>query len=65
MKILNKSLIAMGICLSFSAHAADDRYIIQVDSANKGVVKNLAKKLGADINVEGEEFLPLPSLAKT
>ncbi len=56
MKILNKSLIAMGICLSFSAHAADDRYIIQVDSANKGVVKNLAKKLGADINVEGEEF---------
>lgn len=56
MKILNKSLIAMGICLSFSAHAADDRYIIQVDSANKGVVKNLAKKLGADIHVEGEEF---------
>ncbi|MDV6252736.1 S8 family serine peptidase [Vibrio sp. EA2] len=56
MKILNKSLIAMGICLSFSAHAADDRYIIQVDSANKGVVKNLAKKLGADINIEGEEF---------
>ncbi len=56
MKILNKSLIAMGICLSFAAHAADDRYIIQVDSANKGVVKNLAKKLGAEINVEGEEF---------
>ena len=56
MKILNKSLIAMGICLSFGAQAADDRYIIQVDSANKGVVKNLAKKLGAEINVEGEEF---------
>ncbi|MEX3072368.1 S8 family serine peptidase [Vibrio alginolyticus] len=56
MKLLNKSLIAMGICLSFSAHAADDRYIIQVDSANKGVVKNLAKKLGADINIEGQEF---------
>ncbi len=56
MKILNKSLIAMGICLSFGAHAADDRYIIQVDSANKGVVKNLAKKLGAEINVEGQEF---------
>jgi subtilisin family serine protease len=56
MKILNKSLIAIGICLSFSAHAADDRYIIQVDSANKGVVKNLAKKLGAEINIEGEEF---------
>lgn len=56
MKILNKSLIAMGICLSFGAHAADDRYIIQVDSAKKGVVKSLAKKLGADINVEGQEF---------
>ncbi len=56
MKILNKSLIAMGVCLSFGAYAADDRYIIQVDSANKGVVKNLAKKLGADINVEGQEF---------
>lgn len=57
MKRLNKTLIAMGICLSFGAHAADDRYIIQVDSStNKGVVKNLAKKLGADINVEGEEF---------
>ncbi|ANQ20748.1 alkaline serine protease [Vibrio natriegens] len=56
MKVLNKSLIAMGICLSFAAHAADDRYIIQVDSANKGVVKNLAKKLGAEINVEGQEF---------
>ncbi|MGR5068373.1 MULTISPECIES: S8 family serine peptidase [Vibrio] len=56
MKLINKTLIAASICLSFNAYAADDRYIIQVDSANKGVVKNLAKKLGANINVEGEAF---------
>ncbi|MGR5238283.1 S8 family serine peptidase [Vibrio alfacsensis] len=56
MKLINKTLIAAGICLSFSAHAANDRYIIQVDNANKGVVKNLAKKLGAEINVEGDAF---------
>ncbi|NVJ60551.1 MAG: S8 family serine peptidase [Gammaproteobacteria bacterium] len=36
--------------------ADDSRYIIQVDNAKKGVVKALAKKLGAEVNVDANGF---------
>ncbi|WP_010606034.1 S8 family serine peptidase [Pseudoalteromonas maricaloris] len=38
------------------AQASDDRYIIQVDNSKKGVVKALAKKLGAELHVDGDGF---------
>lgn len=38
------------------AHADDNRYIIQVEAGHQGVVKALAKKLGGEINLEGDEF---------
>ncbi|AZQ10675.1 S8 family serine peptidase [Shewanella khirikhana] len=56
MKTITKTLLAVGIGLVFNANAADDRYIIQVDSEHKGAVKALAKKLGANINTEGKAF---------
>ncbi|MFT5312912.1 MAG: hypothetical protein ACI8Z9_001395, partial [Paraglaciecola sp.] len=45
------TVTAIALGLSISAHAADDRYIIQVEDSKKGVVKALAKKLGGEINV--------------
>lgn len=51
------SLIALAISsVVISANAADNRYIIKVDNNNKGVVKALAKKLGAAVNVDGNGF---------
>lgn len=57
MKLLNKTLLALSVSATLSAVAADERYIIQVDQAHKGVVKALAKKLGGEIHLEGEAFL--------
>ncbi|MCL1035825.1 S8 family serine peptidase [Shewanella submarina] len=57
MKTINKTLIALGVGMAFTATAADDRYIIQVEDGHKGVVKALAKKLGGDIKTEGNGFL--------
>ncbi|WP_206485341.1 S8 family serine peptidase [Thalassotalea sp. G2M2-11] len=56
----SSSLVAVAITTVLnvqSAQAADDRYIIQVDNSNKGVVKALAKKLGADLKVDGNGFI--------
>lgn len=56
---LNKlsALIAATItAASFSATAANDRYIIQVDNSKKGVVKALAKKMGGEINLDSNGF---------
>jgi subtilisin family serine protease len=50
------SLIALAVTTAFSAQAADDRYIVKVDESKKGVVKALAKKMGADFKVDGEGF---------
>ncbi len=57
MKAVNKTLVALSIGLSFASQAADDRYVIQVDNAHKGVVKALAKKLGGDLKVDGNGFI--------
>ncbi|MFT5756799.1 MAG: subtilisin family serine protease [Alteromonadaceae bacterium] len=51
------SIIALAVTAAFSAQAADDRYIIQVDESKKGIVKALAKKLGAEIKVDGKGFI--------
>lgn len=51
------SLIALAVSsVVLSANAADDRYIIKVDNNNKGIVKALAKKLGAEVHVDGNGF---------
>jgi len=50
------SVVALALATVFSANAADDRFIIKVDNSKKGVVKILAKKLGADFKVDGDGF---------
>ncbi|NOU52437.1 S8 family serine peptidase [Pseudoalteromonas sp. JBTF-M23] len=57
---LNKftsALMFAGMCAAASAQASDDRYIIQVENNNKGVVKALAKQLGAQLHVDGDGFI--------
>ncbi|MCH1928927.1 S8 family serine peptidase [Shewanella sp. A25] len=56
---LNKiasAVMALSVGAISQAHADDNRYVIQVDPDHKGVVKALAKKLGGEIQVEGDEF---------
>ncbi len=50
------SLIALAVTTAFSAQAADDRYIVKVDESKKGIVKALAKKMGAELKVDGNGF---------
>ncbi len=50
------SVLAIAVTAAFSAQAADDRYIIKVDESKKGIVKALAKKLGAELKVDGNGF---------
>ena len=56
MKTIKKTLIALSIGFTAVSYADDYRYIIQVEKGHNGIVKNLAKQLGAQIHVEGEEF---------
>lgn len=58
MKLSKIATLIAATCLSFSAAADVDsnRYIIKVDNNNKGLVKALAKKLGASIKVDGNGF---------
>ena len=51
------SIIAIAVTSAFSAQAADDRYIIKVDESKKGIVKALAKKLNAELEVDGNGFI--------
>jgi subtilisin family serine protease len=51
------SIIALAVTTAFSAQAADDRYIIKVDESKKGIVKALAKKMGAELKVDGNGFI--------
>jgi len=51
------SIIALAVTATFTAQAADDRYIIKVDESKKGIVKALAKKLGAELKVDGNGFI--------
>lgn len=48
---------ALALGMSATAQAANDRYIIQVDNSNKGVVKALAQQLGGEINVDSNGFI--------
>jgi len=50
------SIIALAVSAAFSAQAADDRYIIKVDESKKGIVKAIAKKLGAELKLDGNGF---------
>jgi subtilisin family serine protease len=52
-------LVAFGVSVSANAAtlAENDRYIIQVDNAHKGVVKALAKKLGGDVKLDSDGFI--------
>lgn len=50
------SILALAVTAAFSAQAADNRYIIKVDESKKGIVKALAKKLGAELKVDGNGF---------
>ena len=50
------SIIAIAVTSAFTAQAADDRYIIKVDESKKGIVKALAKKLNADLKVDGNGY---------
>jgi hypothetical protein len=56
MKIFKTSIVALALSAAFVVHADDNRYIIKVDAQHKGVVKALAKKLNAQLNVDGNGF---------
>ncbi len=56
MSKFSTSVLALAVTAAFSAQAADDRYIVQVDESKKGIVKALAKKLGAELKVDGNGF---------
>lgn len=51
------SVLTLAVTAAFTAQAADDRYIIKVDESKKGIVKALAKKLGAELKVDGNGFI--------
>ncbi|MBN7824010.1 S8 family serine peptidase [Bowmanella dokdonensis] len=42
---------------SSAAHAANDRFVIQVDNPGKGIVKALTKQLGGEIHVDSNGFV--------
>ncbi len=54
---LSSAIIAISLGVAANAHAADDRYVIQVDNSKKGIVKALAKKLGGEVHVDGNGFI--------
>ena len=51
------SAVAMAVLSSISLSSMAERFVIQVDNGNKGVVKALAKKMGGDIHVDGNGFI--------
>lgn len=64
-KLFTVSALSLAIAASAGfARADDQRYIIQVDNAHKGIVKALANKLGAEVNVDADGFSPPHSLAR-
>ncbi|WP_394229156.1 S8 family serine peptidase [Shewanella colwelliana] len=54
---LASAVMALSVGISTQAFADDDRYVIQVENGKKGVVKALAKKLGAQVHVDGNGFI--------
>ncbi|MDP5146928.1 S8 family serine peptidase [Shewanella sp. ULN5] len=57
LSLLSSAMLALTVGVSASSQAADDRYVIQVDQQKKGIVKALAKQLGAQIHVDGDGFI--------
>ena len=54
---LSISLLALGMSATAHVQASDNRYVIQIDPQKKGIVKAIAKQLGAQIHVDGEGFI--------
>lgn len=54
-KISAATLLALSA--SGAAVADDDRFIVQVDAAKKGVVKALTRQMGGDIKVDADGFI--------
>ncbi|MDP2561636.1 S8 family serine peptidase [Psychrobium sp. 1_MG-2023] len=52
-----KSLLAIAVGCAFTAQAADQRYIIQVDNQHKGLIKALSKKMGGELQVDAQGFI--------
>ncbi|ABZ75544.1 peptidase S8 and S53 subtilisin kexin sedolisin [Shewanella halifaxensis HAW-EB4] len=50
------ALVALSLGVSAGA-SASERYVIQVDNDNKGVIKALAKKVGGELNLDGNGFI--------
>lgn len=51
------AIIALTVSVSTTAKADDNRYIIQVDNGNKGVVKALTNRLGGEVHIDGNGFI--------
>jgi len=51
------SAVAIAVLSSASMNVSAERFTIQVDNNNKGVVKVLAKQLGGDIHIDGNGFI--------
>jgi len=60
--VVAATLMALGTA---SAQAANDRYIIQVDNAGKGIVKALSKQLGGQIEVDSDGFIAVTFAGKS
>lgn len=54
---LTATILASTIAMSLPASAANERYVIQVDSLSKGIVKALVKQHGANIHVDSDGFI--------
>lgn len=50
------ALVALSLGVSAGA-TASERYVIQVDNDKKGVIKALAKKVGGELNLDGNGFI--------
>jgi len=57
MNIFAKTFFLLSFGLAFSSQASDSRYIIQVDNANKGLIKALTKQLNGTVNLDGDGFI--------
>jgi len=54
---IKSALVALAVTAAFSANAANDRFIIQVDNLKKSTVKKLARKYGAKIEIDSDGFI--------
>ncbi|WP_100657804.1 S8 family serine peptidase [Alteromonas flava] len=53
------------LALSATAVQASERVVIQVDNPGKGIVKNLARKAGGELKVEGNGFIAVEFAGKS